>query len=113
MNNIKDYLNKLKMPQNSAITVIYLLLLISVISKSLFLSLILTLLLVVTLVVYRNSVLGFYLGVFSLSFDQFFVPTTFSLKLHMLVFLATFLALLYETMGVFKVVRPQNYRQKY
>ena len=95
MNNIKDYLNKLKMPQNSAITVIYLLLLISVISKLLVLSLILGLLLLIGLIVYKNPVAGFYLGVFSLSFDQFFVPTTFSLKLHMLVFLATFLALVY------------------
>ena len=103
MKNIKDYVNKIKKPPNFAIVVIYLLLLISMVSKSLALSLILGVLLAVALIVYKNPVLGFYLGVFSLSFDQVFVPTAFSLKLHMLVFLATFLALLYETIQSRKI----------
>ena len=103
MNNIKDLLNKVKAPQNFAIAVIYLLLLTFVVLKSLALSLVLGLLLVIALIVYKNSVLGFYLGVFSLSFDQFFVPTTFSLKLHMLVFLATFLAFVYGSIQSRKI----------
>lgn len=95
MKLIKRYITEAKKPKNFTILVIYLLLFISVLAESLLFSFIVTLLLLLALIIYKNSILGFYLGVFSLSFDQIFVPTVFSLKIHMLVFLATSLALAY------------------
>lgn len=93
MKLIKKYLAEAKKPKNFTILIIYPLLLLSVIANSLGLAIILTGFLVVSLITQKNIILGFYLGVLSISFDQVFIPTFFSLKLHMLVFLSVFISL--------------------
>lgn len=93
MKLIKRYITEAKKPKNFTILVIYPLLLLAVITNSLGLAIILTGLLVVSLITQKNIMLGFYLGVLSISFDQIFIPTFFSLKIHMLVFLSVFISL--------------------
>ena len=95
MNILMSAVVKFREKENFTVIVIYVLLLASVLAESLFLAILLTLLLLLALVIFKNSILGFYLGVFSLSFDQIFIPNIFSLKIHMLVFLATSLAFVY------------------
>lgn len=97
MNSINKVIIELRKDKNFTPILIYILLLISVLANSLALSLILTSFLFLSLITYKNPILGFYLGVFSLSFDQIFITTSFSLKIHMLVFLAVFLALIYDS----------------
>jgi O-antigen ligase len=98
MKSIRKYLAEASKPKNLVIYLIYLLLFGAVFTEVLALALILTAALLAALVYYRNLELGFYLGVFSLSFDQIFVPTLLSLKLHMLVFLALALAFAYNSL---------------
>lgn len=94
MSNIKNLLNKTKEPNNLIVLIIYLFLLTSVLFKSFSATFILTTIFTLVLVVGNNVLLGFYLGLFSISFDQIFVPVGFSLKLHMIIFLSVFITLL-------------------
>ncbi|OGY25938.1 MAG: hypothetical protein A2Z11_03285 [Candidatus Woykebacteria bacterium RBG_16_43_9] len=95
MLTLNDFAGSIQEKPNLFVLVSYLLLLVSVIVKSTPLTFLFSILFLVTVTMFRRGYLAFYLAVFSLSFDQLFVSIGFSLKIHMIVFLATFLALVY------------------
>jgi len=97
---VRDQLSKLTFmlqKQESLIIGIYSLLLLTVILKLTWVAILLTPIFLFSVITKDKVQLAFYLGVFSLSFDQIFISVGFSLKIHMLVFLVVALALIYQS----------------
>ncbi|MDP2671602.1 MAG: O-antigen ligase family protein [bacterium] len=96
MKNLQLLIQKIKEPRIFGPILIYLLLVLAAILKLNLAFLTLAVFLLVSFFYFKNYLLAFYLAVFSLSFDQIYISVGFSLKIHMVVFLITFLLLLYN-----------------